>query len=169
MEGSLCVNKLLNIGWIEFNKHASVKVWRSCSLDQRLSTQYGMLSVLETPVAYDVQLKPLKWAVLHSLLELAVGCNFNPGLYEDQSNYSFGLKITALHCTFSTCCFFSWQGWPMYAQLLIDLFKYLAPFLRNVELTKPMQILYKVKKKMSANRCSFQPTLSESRGVAVAR
>ncbi|OBS75236.1 hypothetical protein A6R68_14233 [Neotoma lepida] len=34
-------------------------------------------------------------------------------------------------------------GWPMYAQLLIDLFKYLAPFLRNVELTKPMQILYK--------------------------
>lgn len=34
----------------------------------------------------------------------------------------------------------------MYAQLLIDLFKYLAPFLRNVELTKPMQILYKVKK-----------------------
>lgn len=35
----------------------------------------------------------------------------------------------------------------MYAQLLIDLFKYLAPFLRNVELTKPMQILYKVKKK----------------------
>lgn len=41
---------------------------------------------------------------------------------------------------------FSWQGWPMYAQLLIDLFKYLAPFLRNVELTKPMQILYKVKK-----------------------
>uniref|UniRef100_A0A669QWU6 CCR4-NOT transcription complex subunit 1 n=1 Tax=Phasianus colchicus TaxID=9054 RepID=A0A669QWU6_PHACC len=35
------------------------------------------------------------------------------------------------------------KGWPMYAQLLIDLFKYLAPFLRNVELTKPMQILYK--------------------------
>lgn len=32
----------------------------------------------------------------------------------------------------------------MYAQLLIDLFKYLAPFLRNVELAKPMQILYKV-------------------------
>lgn len=36
------------------------------------------------------------------------------------------------------------QGWPMYAQLLIDLFKYIAPFLRNVELSKPMQILYKV-------------------------
>ncbi|XP_072492731.1 CCR4-NOT transcription complex subunit 1 isoform X8 [Notamacropus eugenii] len=35
------------------------------------------------------------------------------------------------------------KGWPMYAQLLIDLFKYLAPFLRNVELSKPMQILYK--------------------------
>lgn len=38
------------------------------------------------------------------------------------------------------------QGWPMYAQLLIDLFKFLAPFLRNVELNKPMQILYKVQK-----------------------
>lgn len=37
----------------------------------------------------------------------------------------------------------------MYAQLLIDLFKYLAPFLRNVELTKPMQILYKVIKNNS--------------------
>uniref|UniRef100_UPI00358E5F7C CCR4-NOT transcription complex subunit 1-like isoform X3 n=1 Tax=Myxine glutinosa TaxID=7769 RepID=UPI00358E5F7C len=35
------------------------------------------------------------------------------------------------------------KGWPMYGQLLIDLFKYLAPFLRNVELTKPMQVLYK--------------------------
>ncbi|XP_042196278.1 CCR4-NOT transcription complex subunit 1 isoform X7 [Callorhinchus milii] len=35
------------------------------------------------------------------------------------------------------------KGWPMYAQLLIDLFKFLAPYLRNVELTKPMQILYK--------------------------
>lgn len=50
----------------------------------------------------------------------------------------------------------------MYAQLLIDLFKYLAPFLRNVELTKPMQILYKVRK-LSASRCYFQPKLSESR------
>lgn len=32
----------------------------------------------------------------------------------------------------------------MYAQLLIDLFKYLAPFLRNAELGKPTQMLYKV-------------------------
>jgi len=31
----------------------------------------------------------------------------------------------------------------MYAQLLIDLFKFLAPFLRNVELTKSIQILYR--------------------------
>ncbi|XP_077972852.1 CCR4-NOT transcription complex subunit 1-like [Styela clava] len=35
------------------------------------------------------------------------------------------------------------KGWPMYAQLLIDLFKFLGPFLRNVELTKPMQVLYR--------------------------
>lgn len=36
------------------------------------------------------------------------------------------------------------QGWTMYAQLLISLFKFLAPFLRNVELAAPIQTLYKV-------------------------
>lgn len=36
------------------------------------------------------------------------------------------------------------KGWAMYAQLLIDLFKYLAPFLRNAELAKPVTMLYKV-------------------------
>uniref|UniRef100_A0A182JXB0 CHK kinase-like domain-containing protein n=1 Tax=Anopheles christyi TaxID=43041 RepID=A0A182JXB0_9DIPT len=35
------------------------------------------------------------------------------------------------------------KGWNMYSQLLIDLFKYLAPFLRNAELAKPVQHLYK--------------------------
>ncbi|XP_052864292.1 CCR4-NOT transcription complex subunit 1 [Anopheles cruzii] len=35
------------------------------------------------------------------------------------------------------------KGWPMYSQLLIDLFKYLAPFLRNAELAKPVHHLYK--------------------------
>ncbi|XP_078337543.1 CCR4-NOT transcription complex subunit 1-like isoform X2 [Crassostrea virginica] len=35
------------------------------------------------------------------------------------------------------------EGWGMYAQLLIDLFKFLAPFLRNADLTKPTQMLYK--------------------------
>lgn len=33
--------------------------------------------------------------------------------------------------------------WGMYAQLLIDLFKYLAPYLRNAELAKPVTSLYK--------------------------
>ena len=32
----------------------------------------------------------------------------------------------------------------MYAQLLIDLFKFLTPFLRNAELTKATHLLYKV-------------------------
>lgn len=32
----------------------------------------------------------------------------------------------------------------MYAQLLIDLFKFLAPFLRNADLNRAMQVLYKV-------------------------
>ncbi|XP_066906424.1 CCR4-NOT transcription complex subunit 1 isoform X2 [Halyomorpha halys] len=35
------------------------------------------------------------------------------------------------------------KGWVMYAQLLVDLFKYLAPFLRNAELAKPVTVLYK--------------------------
>lgn len=35
------------------------------------------------------------------------------------------------------------KGWPLFHQLLIDLFKFLAPFLRNAELTKPTQTLYK--------------------------
>ncbi|XP_055592408.1 CCR4-NOT transcription complex subunit 1 [Uranotaenia lowii] len=35
------------------------------------------------------------------------------------------------------------KGWSMYSQLLIDLFKYLSPFLRNAELAKPVQHLYK--------------------------
>jgi CCR4-NOT transcription complex subunit 1 len=39
--------------------------------------------------------------------------------------------------------FFDLKGWGMYAQLLIDLFKFLAPFLRNAELAKPVTLLYK--------------------------
>ncbi|KAL3860717.1 hypothetical protein ACJMK2_010802 [Sinanodonta woodiana] len=35
------------------------------------------------------------------------------------------------------------KGWGMYAQLLIDLFKFLSPFLRNADLTKPTHFLYK--------------------------
>ncbi|KAL5022887.1 hypothetical protein ScPMuIL_002042 [Solemya velum] len=35
------------------------------------------------------------------------------------------------------------RGWGMYAQLLIDLFKFLAPFLRNADLARPTQLLYK--------------------------
>lgn len=65
----------------------------------------------------------------------------------------YWVALMSLHIPFScqsiadyflTNVFPLMQGWPMYAQLLIDLFKYLAPFLRNVELNKPMQILYKV-------------------------
>ncbi|XP_063987616.1 CCR4-NOT transcription complex subunit 1 [Diachasmimorpha longicaudata] len=35
------------------------------------------------------------------------------------------------------------KGWGPYAQLLIDLFRYLAPYLRNAELAKPVTLLYK--------------------------
>jgi len=35
------------------------------------------------------------------------------------------------------------KGWPMYAQLLTTLFKFLSPFLRNAELAKPIHRLYR--------------------------
>ena len=35
------------------------------------------------------------------------------------------------------------QGWPLYQQLLIDLFKFLYPFLRNAELIFKQETLYK--------------------------
>ncbi|XP_076470610.1 CCR4-NOT transcription complex subunit 1-like isoform X2 [Babylonia areolata] len=35
------------------------------------------------------------------------------------------------------------RGWGMYAQLMMGLFKFLAPFLRNAELSKSTQLLYK--------------------------
>ncbi|XP_071959089.1 CCR4-NOT transcription complex subunit 1-like isoform X2 [Antedon mediterranea] len=35
------------------------------------------------------------------------------------------------------------QGWPMYAQLLIDIFKFVTPFLRNADLSKHASLLYK--------------------------
>ena len=37
----------------------------------------------------------------------------------------------------------------LFQQLLIDLFKFLAPFLRNAELNKPTHLLYKVKHLLS--------------------
>lgn len=38
---------------------------------------------------------------------------------------------------------FTLQGWGMYSTLLIDLFKFLDPFLRNTELASPVMMLYK--------------------------
>ncbi|XP_076065903.1 CCR4-NOT transcription complex subunit 1 isoform X3 [Oratosquilla oratoria] len=35
------------------------------------------------------------------------------------------------------------KGWSMYSMLLSDLFQFLAPFLRNAELAKPLTMLYK--------------------------
>ncbi|VVC86298.1 unnamed protein product [Leptidea sinapis] len=37
----------------------------------------------------------------------------------------------------------NYQGWGMYSTLLIDLFKFLDPFLRNTELAPPVMTLYK--------------------------
>ena len=35
------------------------------------------------------------------------------------------------------------KAWPMYAQLLIDHLKFLAPFLRNIHLPRPIALMYK--------------------------
>lgn len=37
------------------------------------------------------------------------------------------------------------KGWVLFQQLLLDLFKFLAPFLRNAELAKQTHLLYKVR------------------------
>lgn len=37
------------------------------------------------------------------------------------------------------------KGWPLYAQLLIEIIKFLAPFLRTVELSSAIDLLYKVR------------------------
>lgn len=42
----------------------------------------------------------------------------------------------------TNACYVS-QGWGMYSTLLIDLFKFLDPFLRNTELATPVMMLYK--------------------------
>lgn len=42
------------------------------------------------------------------------------------------------------CLLLFLQGWVLFQQLLIDLFKFLAPFLRNAELAKQTHLLYKV-------------------------
>lgn len=37
----------------------------------------------------------------------------------------------------------SFKGWPFFQRLLVDLFKFVEPYLRNAELSEPVQILYK--------------------------
>ena len=41
------------------------------------------------------------------------------------------------------------KGWPMYAQLLTALFKFLSPFLRNAELAKPVHRSDQIKPSLS--------------------
>ncbi|GIX80669.1 CCR4-NOT transcription complex subunit 1, partial [Caerostris extrusa] len=54
------------------------------------------------------------------------------------------------------------KGWTMYSQLLVSLFKFLAPFLRNVELAAPIQLLYKGEISCT---CSFNCLLSIIQGT----
>lgn len=35
------------------------------------------------------------------------------------------------------------KGWPFFQRLLVDLFKFMEPYLRNAELSEPVQFLYK--------------------------
>ena len=35
------------------------------------------------------------------------------------------------------------KGWPWFQRLLVDLFKFFAPFLRNAEMTEPIRHLYR--------------------------
>jgi len=63
------------------------------------------------------------------------------------------------------------KGWPLYAQLLQDLFKYLAPFLRNTELGKPVQLLYKGKHTWlpADERSRYCPVCAQADGFVSAK
>lgn len=52
------------------------------------------------------------------------------------------------------------KGWSLYAQLLIELIKFLAPFLRSVELSGPVDLLYKVNHNCQINDV-LMPTLKQ--------
>ena len=47
----------------------------------------------------------------------------------------------------------------MFQQLLISLFKFLAPFLRNAELSKPTHLLYKVMIECNDNKLLLNVTM----------
>ena len=53
---------------------------------------------------------------------------------------------------------YSQKGWPVYATLLVDLFKFLSSFLRNAELARPVNRLVFVVIFLSNTneRCSFR-------------
>jgi len=38
----------------------------------------------------------------------------------------------------------SQKGWPLFQRLLVELFKFLEPYLRNAELNEPIRLIYKV-------------------------
>ena len=67
-------------------------------------------------------------------------------------SFTFAWLDFISHRTFLEKCLYSGvsnpgaptKGWQMYAQLLIDLLKFEAPFIRNVDLAQSMDILYKV-------------------------
>lgn len=57
-----------------------------------------------------------------------------PSGWLGERHFLFGNDLSTLY---------NLQGWGMYSTLLIDLFKFLDPFLRNTELATPVMMLYK--------------------------
>jgi CCR4-NOT transcription complex subunit 1 len=57
----------------------------------------------------------------------------------------------------------STKGWQLYAQLLIELIKFLAPFLRCVELSSPVDLLYKVSQRRHSLFFSSHPVFQTNR------
>lgn len=109
--------------------------------------QHGQLGMGINPA----QLDPLIESIQHQVL--TAFCNTLHVLRPSKApSFAFAWLDFISHRTFMEKCLFTGsvnsgtptKGWPMYAQLLVDLIKFEAPFLRNVELLPSIDLLYKV-------------------------
>ena len=94
---------------------------------QVLTAYCNMLSILRPAKVVSSLISLLLWPALNNTLQAP---GFAYAWLEIVSHRVFIGRILSLTP--------QQKGWPMYAQLLTALFKFLSPFLRNAELAKPV-------------------------------
>ncbi|CAG2109482.1 unnamed protein product, partial [Medioppia subpectinata] len=108
--------------------------------------QHNQIGLGLNPSQLDPLLESIQYQVLTAF------CNTLHVLRPSKApSFSFAWLDFISHRTFMEKCLLSGsinsgtptKGWQMYAQLLVDLIKFEAPFLRNVELPQSMDSLYK--------------------------